>query len=177
MLRYHCWFPRLLSARPSVGSSNRSGRFAMHSPASHLRPCRRSGDPPRRGPEGKLELTEAARLTNRAGGNSRRIPPGRARKGRSERQGADGRQESADQRTVTCMRTERETLEGLSAGPDFDTTKKRPAARASEIWRRRAGSNRCIAVLQTAPLTTWVRRPARIIAGLVPISQRTLRRG
>src|SRR6267378_6901869 len=31
------------------------------------------------------------------------------------------------------------------------------------VWRRRAGSNRCIAVLQTAPLTTWVRRPARII--------------
>ena len=42
------------------------------------------------------------------------------------------------------------------------------------VWRRRAGSNRCIAVLQTAPLTTWVRRPARIIAGLVPLSQRTL---
>ena len=32
-----------------------------------------------------------------------------------------------------------------------------------EGWRRRAGSNRCIAVLQTAPLTTWVRRPARIL--------------
>ena len=31
------------------------------------------------------------------------------------------------------------------------------------VWRRRAGSNRCIAVLQTAPLTTWVRRPAHII--------------
>ena len=31
------------------------------------------------------------------------------------------------------------------------------------VWRRRAGSNRCIAVLQTAPLTTWVRRPRRII--------------
>ena len=61
----------------------------------------------------------------------------------------------------------------LSAGPDYDTTKKRPAARASSVWRRRAGSNRCIAVLQTAPLTTWVRRPARIIAGLVPISQCT----
>ena len=29
------------------------------------------------------------------------------------------------------------------------------------LWRRRAGSNRCIAVLQTAPLATWVRRPAR----------------
>src|SRR4029079_18961267 len=28
------------------------------------------------------------------------------------------------------------------------------------MWRRRAGSNRCIAVLQTAPLATWVRRPA-----------------
>ena len=28
----------------------------------------------------------------------------------------------------------------------------------SAVWRRRAGSNRCIAVLQTAPLTTWVRR-------------------
>jgi hypothetical protein len=31
--------------------------------------------------------------------------------------------------------------------------------RTSAVWRRRAGSNRCIAVLQTAPLTTWVRRP------------------
>src|SRR5688572_14255264 len=29
----------------------------------------------------------------------------------------------------------------------------------SAVWRRRAGSNRCIAVLQTAPLATWVRRP------------------
>ena|SRR5215469_17950084 len=29
------------------------------------------------------------------------------------------------------------------------------------VWRRRAGSNRCIAVLQTAPLATWVRRPVR----------------
>src|SRR5439155_23001507 len=26
------------------------------------------------------------------------------------------------------------------------------------VWRRRAGSNRRIAVLQTAPLATWVRR-------------------
>ena len=26
-------------------------------------------------------------------------------------------------------------------------------------WRRRADSNRCIEVLQTSPLTTWVRRP------------------
>jgi hypothetical protein len=25
-------------------------------------------------------------------------------------------------------------------------------------WRRRADSNRCIEVLQTSPLTTWVRR-------------------
>jgi hypothetical protein len=33
----------------------------------------------------------------------------------------------------------------------------------SVVWRRRAGSNRCIAVLQTAPLTTWVRRPEHII--------------
>ena len=38
----------------------------VHSPSGHGRPCRRSGDPPRRGVEGKLELTEAARLTNRA---------------------------------------------------------------------------------------------------------------
>ena len=30
------------------------------------------------------------------------------------------------------------------------------------IWRRRADSNRCIEVLQTSPLTTWVRRPERI---------------
>ena len=66
MSRYHRLFPRLLSVRPSVGSSNRSERFAQHSPAGHRRPCRRSGDPPRRGPEGKLELTEVARLTNRA---------------------------------------------------------------------------------------------------------------
>ena len=27
-------------------------------------------------------------------------------------------------------------------------------------WRRRADSNRCIEVLQTSPLTTWVRRLA-----------------
>ena len=50
----------------------------------------------------------------------------------------------------------------------------RAPGRASAVWRRRAGSNRCIAVLQTAPLTTWVRRLARIIAGLLPISQRTV---
>lgn len=28
-----------------------------------------------------------------------------------------------------------------------------------EPWRRRADSNRRIEVLQTSPLTTWVRRP------------------
>jgi hypothetical protein len=27
------------------------------------------------------------------------------------------------------------------------------------IWRRRTDSNRCIKVLQTSPLATWVRRP------------------
>ncbi len=27
-------------------------------------------------------------------------------------------------------------------------------------WRRRSDSNRCMEVLQTSPLTTWVRRPA-----------------
>ena len=37
----------------------------LYSSAGRRRPCRRSGDPPRRGQEGKLELTEAARLTNR----------------------------------------------------------------------------------------------------------------
>jgi hypothetical protein len=58
---------------------------------------------------------------------------------------------------------QKKDLEGLPAGTDYATV--------NEGWRRRAGSNRCIAVLQTAPLTTWVRRPARIIAGLVPISQ------
>ena len=36
-------------------------------------------------------------------------------------------------------------------------------ARASSVWRRRAGSNRRTAVLQTAPLTTWVRR---LVCGL-----------
>jgi hypothetical protein len=30
------------------------------------------------------------------------------------------------------------------------------------IWRRRADSNRCIEVLQTSPLTTWVRRLTKI---------------
>lgn len=34
----------------------------------------------------------------------------------------------------------------------------RDPGRASFAWRRRAGSNRRIAVLQTAPLATWVRR-------------------
>ena len=29
---------------------------------------------------------------------------------------------------------------------------RRAPGRASSVWRRRAGSNRCIAVLQTAPL-------------------------
>ncbi len=33
-----------------------------------------------------------------------------------------------------------------------EATPEEPRARASEVWRRRAGSNRCIAVLQTAPL-------------------------
>jgi hypothetical protein len=28
-------------------------------------------------------------------------------------------------------------------------------------WRRRADSNRCIEVLQTSPLATWVRRPGK----------------
>ena len=48
---------------------------------------------------------------------------------------------------------------------------RKGSGQASSVWRRRAGSNRCIAVLQTAPLTTWVRRPAHIIAGLLLISQ------
>jgi hypothetical protein len=30
------------------------------------------------------------------------------------------------------------------------------------MWRRRADSNRCIEVLQTSPLTTWVRRLTKI---------------
>jgi hypothetical protein len=32
-------------------------------------------------------------------------------------------------------------------------------------WRRRSGSNRCIEVLQTSPLTTWVRRLGRLPVG------------
>src|SRR5579862_49648 len=32
-------------------------------------------------------------------------------------------------------------------------------------WRRRADSNRCIEVLQTSPLTTWVRRLERLPEG------------
>ena len=60
----------------------------------------------------------------------------------------------------------------LSASINYDNAMKSERPTRSAVWRRRAGSNRCIAVLQTAPLTTWVRRPARIIAGLVPLSQR-----
>ena len=32
-------------------------------------------------------------------------------------------------------------------------------------WRRRSDSNRCIEVLQTSPLTTWVRRPEKMPEG------------
>ncbi len=35
-----------------------------------------------------------------------------------------------------------------------------------EGWRRRADSNRCIEVLQTSPLTTWVRRPTLMYHGV-----------
>ena len=41
---------------------------------------------------------------------------------------------------------------------DHDTTIKSGRIARSAVWRRRAGSNRRIAVLQTAPLATWVRR-------------------
>ena len=69
--------------------------MTSHCPAGHWRPCRRSGDPPRRGPEGKMELTEVARLPIAPEGIPEVLPPGRARKGRSERQRADGRQGGA----------------------------------------------------------------------------------
>ena len=32
------------------------------------------------------------------------------------------------------------------------------AMNPSSVWRRRADLNRCIKVLQTSPLATWVRR-------------------
>src|SRR5439155_311949 len=40
----------------------------------------------------------------------------------------------------------------------FSEDRKPARPCASSEWRRRAGSNRRIAVLQTAPLATWVRR-------------------
>jgi hypothetical protein len=42
------------------------------------------------------------------------------------------------------MRIRQESMRG-------ETVEKLPA-QAGKVWRRRAGSNRCIAVLQTAPL-------------------------
>ena len=47
-----------------------------------------AGDPPSLCREGKLELTKALRSNDRARGNSRRVPPGRGRKGRSGRCGS-----------------------------------------------------------------------------------------
>src|SRR5438093_13567438 len=46
---------------------------------------RGAGNPPRLCREGKLELTKAPRSSDRGGGNSRRVPPDKARKGRSGR--------------------------------------------------------------------------------------------
>jgi hypothetical protein len=41
------------------------------------------------------------------------------------------------------------------------------------IWRRRADSNRCIEVLQTSPLTTWVRRPSSLANMILSRDART----
>ncbi len=40
---------------------------------------------------------------------------------------------------------------------------------AGYYWRRRSDSNRCMEVLQTSPLTTWVRRPASVAVATEPI--------
>ena len=57
--------------------------------------------------------------------------------------------------------------------PPFD--RKRRFTR-SAVWRRRAGSNRCIAVLQTAPLATWVRRLVRHYNGRSRVNSRQSRK-
>jgi hypothetical protein len=46
-------------------------------------------------------------------------------------------------------------LNGLN---DLNDLNGSEATSALKVWRRRADSNRCIEVLQTSPLTTWVRR-------------------
>jgi hypothetical protein len=40
----------------------------------------------------------------------------------------------------------------------FERLERERSDESGESWRRRADSNRCIEVLQTSPLTTWVRR-------------------
>jgi len=83
----------------------------------------KSGDPPRRGPEGKLELT---------------CTPERIAEG--FRPAQFGR--------VTPRGGELKQLRGISGRDDYDISVKSQRLNRRLVWRRRAGSNRCIAVLQ-----------------------------
>jgi len=79
---------------------------------------------------------------------------------------------SEDFQAGTVTKTVTSETEGSNA--EIHETPKRLNSHGKK-WRRRAGSNRRIAVLQTAPLATWVRRrcPALIANGPETCQTRT----